>query len=189
MLLQNEGPRSCNALSDTGTEGVVRDPKSPTKRERTSTRAPHALAAALASTADGVGCSELQPEVLEKTFDDDVASHSKERPFVRREIRILLCRQFPLCGGLCVDNFKSALVAPVLRCVEVDLEIEHVSYTDGKPVPSVIAAGDVPGGVHGANLDSSSLLDRGLLQVLHGASTHVRTSRRSVAAHPLETKV
>lgn len=63
-----------------------------------------------------------------------------------------------------MDNFQSALVAPVLRCVEVDLEIKadsHVSCTDGKPVPSVIAADDVPGGVHDANgLDSSSLLGR-----------------------------
>lgn len=54
------------------------------------------------------------------------------------------------------------MMTPVLHYTMGGLEIDqgsHVIGTDGKPVPGLFAAGEVAGGVHGANrLGGSSLL-------------------------------
>lgn len=60
------------------------------------------------------------------------------------------------------DTFHVAMMTPVLHYTMGGLEIDqgsHVIGTDGKPVPGLFAAGEVAGGVHGANrLGGSSLL-------------------------------
>jgi succinate dehydrogenase/fumarate reductase flavoprotein subunit len=60
------------------------------------------------------------------------------------------------------DYFNVAIMTPVLHYTMGGLEIDaesRVIGVDGKPVPGLFAAGEVAGGVHGANrLGGSSLL-------------------------------
>ena len=60
------------------------------------------------------------------------------------------------------DYFNVALMTPVLHYTMGGLEIDAESRVigkDGKPIPGLFAAGEVAGGVHGANrLGGSSLL-------------------------------
>ena len=60
------------------------------------------------------------------------------------------------------DFFNVAIMTPVLHYTMGGLEIDaeaRVVGKDGKPIPGLFAAGEVAGGVHGANrLGGSSLL-------------------------------
>jgi succinate dehydrogenase/fumarate reductase flavoprotein subunit len=60
------------------------------------------------------------------------------------------------------DVFHVAIMTPVLHYTMGGLEIDSESRvidTSGKPIPGLFAAGEVAGGVHGANrLGGSSLL-------------------------------
>lgn len=60
------------------------------------------------------------------------------------------------------DYFNVAIMTPVLHYTMGGLEIDHESRVlskSGGPVPGLFAAGEVAGGVHGANrLGGSSLL-------------------------------
>ena len=79
------------------------------------------------------------------------------------------------------DVFNVALMTPVLHYTMGGLEIDpesRVLGTDGKPVPGLFAAGEVAGGVHGANrLGGSSLL---------GCVVFGRVSGDSAAAYLLQ---
>ena len=76
---------------------------------------------------------------------------------------ILTLPQFFQPGDLRLDDtFYVAIMTPVLHYTMGGLEIDpesRVIGTDGKPIPGLFAAGEVAGGVHGANrLGGSSLL-------------------------------
>jgi len=79
------------------------------------------------------------------------------------------------------DVFNVALMTPVLHYTMGGLEIDpesRVLGTDGKPIPGLFAAGEVAGGVHGANrLGGSSLL---------GCVVFGRVSGDSAAAYLLQ---
>lgn len=80
------------------------------------------------------------------------------------------------------DYFHVAIMTPVLHYTMGGLEIDAESRVvgkDGKPVPGLFAAGEVAGGVHGANrLGGSSLL---------GCVVFGRVSGDSAAAFLLRT--
>jgi hypothetical protein len=80
------------------------------------------------------------------------------------------------------DFFHVALMTPVLHYTMGGLEIDPESRVlgkDGKPVPGLFAAGEVAGGVHGANrLGGSSLL---------GCVVFGRVSGDAAAAYLLQT--
>ena len=80
------------------------------------------------------------------------------------------------------DFFHVALMTPVLHYTMGGLEIDSESRvvgTDGKPIKGLFAAGEVAGGVHGANrLGGSSLL---------GCVVFGRVSGDSAAAYLLQT--
>jgi succinate dehydrogenase/fumarate reductase flavoprotein subunit len=80
------------------------------------------------------------------------------------------------------DSFHVAIMTPVLHYtmggLEIDPESRVVDKT-GKPIPGLFAAGEVAGGVHGANrLGGSSLL---------GCVVFGRVSGDSAAAYLLQT--
>ena len=104
------------------------------------------------------------------------------------------------------DFFHVALMTPVLHYTMGGLEIDpesRVIGADGTPIPGLFAAGEVGGGVHGANrLGGSSLLgcvvfgrvagDSAAAYLLHnsGSSSSKAASRLgAVAGHLLETKI
>ncbi|KAI0930652.1 hypothetical protein AcV5_007311 [Taiwanofungus camphoratus] len=97
----------------------------------------------------------LKPEVLKKTFDDyNVVVKSKKDPFGKK---------FFASGEWKMDDiFNVAIMTPVLHYTMGGLEIDaesRVLSSPGKPIPGLFAAGEVAGGVHGANrLGGSSLL-------------------------------
>ncbi|EJD51029.1 Flavocytochrome c [Auricularia subglabra TFB-10046 SS5] len=140
----------------------------------------------------------IKPEVLKKTFDEYNAIYaSKKDPFGKK---------FFHGGEFRLDDyFNVALMTPVLHYTMGGLEIDaeaRVVATDGKPIPGLFAAGEVAGGVHGANrLGGSSLLgcvvfgrvsgDSAASYVLQGASSQSKATGRlgAVAGHLLETKV
>ncbi|KAI6135831.1 Flavocytochrome c [Pisolithus thermaeus] len=80
------------------------------------------------------------------------------------------------------DYFHVAVMTPVLHYTMGGLEIDAESRVvgkDGKPIPGLFAAGEVAGGVHGANrLGGSSLL---------GCVVFGRVSGDSAAAYLLQT--
>jgi len=80
------------------------------------------------------------------------------------------------------DYFNVAIMTPVLHYTMGGLEVDAESRVigkDGKPIPGLFAAGEVAGGVHGANrLGGSSLL---------GCVVFGRVSGDSAAAYLLQT--
>ena len=80
------------------------------------------------------------------------------------------------------DSFHVAIMTPVLHYTMGGLEIDPESRVldkTGKPIPGLFAAGEVAGGVHGANrLGGSSLL---------GCVVFGRVSADSAAAYLLQT--
>jgi predicted heme/steroid binding protein len=103
------------------------------------------------------------------------------------------------------DFFHVAIMTPVLHYTMGGLEIDPESRIideHGKPIPGLFAAGEVAGGVHGANrLGGSSLLgcvvfgrvsgDSAAAYLLQQTSASGKASGRlgAVANHLLETKV
>ncbi|KAH9832269.1 fumarate reductase [Rhodofomes roseus] len=102
--------------------------------------------------AKGMG---LKPEQLKKTFDDyNEVLRTKKDPFGKK---------FFSSGEWRLDDyFNVAIMTPVLHYTMGGLEIDadsRVISSSGKPVPGLFAAGELAGGVHGANrLGGSSLL-------------------------------
>ncbi|OJT15326.1 Fumarate reductase [Trametes pubescens] len=97
----------------------------------------------------------LKPEVLKKTFDDyNKVLRAKKDPFGKKF--------FSDEEWKFDDYFNVAIMTPVLHYTMGGLEIDaesRVVDTTGKPIPGLFAAGEVAGGVHGANrLGGSSLL-------------------------------
>lgn len=97
----------------------------------------------------------IAPEVLQKTFDEyNEIARAKKDPFGKK---------FFAEGQWKMDDFFNvAWMTPVLHYTMGGLEIDAESRVvgkSGKPVPGLFAAGEVAGGVHGANrLGGSSLL-------------------------------
>ncbi|CAL1708060.1 unnamed protein product [Somion occarium] len=92
---------------------------------------------------------------LKKTFDDyNVVIRNKKDPFGKKF--------FQTEEWSMDDYFNVAIMTPVLHYTMGGLEIDAESRVvgkDGKPIPGLFAAGEVAGGVHGANrLGGSSLL-------------------------------
>lgn len=139
----------------------------------------------------------IKPEVLKETFDKyNHGAKTKTDPFGKK---------FFQPGELRIDDtFNVAIMTPVLHYTMGGLEIDpesRVIGTDGKPIPGLFAAGEVAGGVHGANrLGGSSLLgcvvfgrvsgDSASAYLLQQASQQSKaTSRLGAVAGHLETKV
>ncbi|KAF4620270.1 hypothetical protein D9613_000339 [Agrocybe pediades] len=116
----------------------------------------------------------LAPEVLKKTFEDyNQSVRTKKDPFGKKFFQ----------GEWKFDDFfHVAVMTPVLHYTMGGLEIDPESRVvgkDGKPIPGLFAAGEVAGGVHGANrLGGSSLL---------GCVVFGRVSGDSAAAYQLQT--
>ncbi|KIM24623.1 hypothetical protein M408DRAFT_75649 [Serendipita vermifera MAFF 305830] len=144
----------------------------------------------------------ISPDVLKKTFDAyNQGAKNKNDPFGKK---------FFHGGEWRMDDttFHVALMTPVLHYTMGGLEIDAESKVidpSGKPIPGLFAAGEVGGGVHGANrLGGSSLLgcvvfgrvagDSAAAYLLQNSqSTSDKASSRlgAVAGHinPLETKI
>ncbi|KAI9066583.1 Flavocytochrome c [Trametes sanguinea] len=97
----------------------------------------------------------IKPEELKKTFDEyNEIARTKKDPFGKKFF----------AGGewKMNDHFNVAMMTPVLHYTMGGLEIDPESRVldkSGKPIPGLFAAGEVAGGVHGANrLGGSSLL-------------------------------
>ncbi|KAJ7078835.1 FAD binding domain-containing protein [Mycena belliarum] len=96
----------------------------------------------------------LAPAVLKKTFEEyNAVVRSKKDPFGKK---------FFSGEWKYDDIFNVAIMTPVLHYTMGGLEIDaesRVIDTKGKPIAGLFAAGEVAGGVHGANrLGGSSLL-------------------------------
>ncbi|KAH7888435.1 FAD binding domain-containing protein [Phlebopus sp. FC_14] len=117
----------------------------------------------------------ISPEHLKKTFDTyNAGAKAKKDPFGKK---------FFSSGDWSMnDYFNVAVMTPVLHYTMGGLEIDPESRVvgkDGKPIPGLFAAGEVAGGVHGANrLGGSSLL---------GCVVFGRVSGDSAAAYLLQT--
>ena len=117
----------------------------------------------------------LAPEVLKKTFEDyNQSVRTQKDPFGKKFFQ----------GEWSFDDFFNvAIMTPVLHYTMGGLEIDgesRVLAKDGKPVPGLFAAGEVAGGVHGANrLGGSSLL---------GCVVFGRVSGDSAAAYLLQSQ-
>jgi hypothetical protein len=115
----------------------------------------------------------LSPDVLKKTFEDyNQSVRTKKDPFGKKFFQ----------GEWKFDDiFHVAQMTPVLHYTMGGLEIDPESRVigkDGKPIPGLFAAGEVAGGVHGANrLGGSSLL---------GCVVFGRVSGDSAAAYLLQ---
>jgi flavocytochrome c len=97
----------------------------------------------------------ISPAKLEETFRRyNEAAKSKNDPFGKKYFDAVPFRMD--------DQFHVSLVTPVLHFCMGGLEITpdgEVLGRDGRPIPGLFAAGEVCGGVHGANrLGGSSLL-------------------------------
>ncbi|PVF99672.1 putative OSM1-fumarate reductase [Serendipita vermifera] len=141
----------------------------------------------------------IDPSVLQKTFEKyNAGAKSKNDPFGKKFFH----------GGewKMNDFFHVALMTPVLHYTMGGLEIDpesRVIDTHGTPIPGLFAAGEVGGGVHGANrLGGSSLLGcvvfgrvagdsaaAYLLQNVQSSSDKASSRLGAVAGHLLETKV
>lgn len=117
----------------------------------------------------------VAPEVLKKTFDDyNQSVRTKKDPFGKKFFQ----------GEWKFDDFfHVAHMTPVLHYTMGGLEIDseaRVIDQSGKPIPGLFAAGEVAGGVHGANrLGGSSLL---------GCVVFGRVSGDSASAYLLQTQ-
>jgi len=116
----------------------------------------------------------LPPAVLRKTFDDyNQSVRTTKDPFGKK---------FFQGEWKFDDSFHVAVVTPVLHYTMGGLEIDPESRVldkTGKHIPGLFAAGEVAGGVHGANrLGGSSLL---------GCVVFGRVSADSAAAYLLQT--
>ncbi|KAG6897724.1 hypothetical protein C0992_011934 [Termitomyces sp. T32_za158] len=115
----------------------------------------------------------LDPSVLRKTFDDyNQVVRTKKDPFGKKFFQ----------GEWSFDDFfHVAIMTPVLHYTMGGLEIDPESRVldkSGKPISGLFAAGEVAGGVHGANrLGGSSLL---------GCVVFGRVSGDSAAAYLLQ---
>ncbi|KAK7472981.1 Osmotic growth protein [Stygiomarasmius scandens] len=115
----------------------------------------------------------LPPATLKKTFEDyNQSVRTKKDPFGKKFFS----------GEWSFDDFfHVAIMTPVLHYTMGGLEIDaesRVVDSAGKPVPGLFAAGEVAGGVHGANrLGGSSLL---------GCVVFGRVSGDSAAAYLLQ---
>lgn len=135
----------------------------------------------------------LKPEVLKKTFEDyNESVRSKKDPFGKK-VRFSLssccfCAESSLqffSGEWKFDDFfHVAIMTPVLHYTMGGLQIDPESRVldpAGKPIPGLFAAGEVAGGVHGANrLGGSSLL---------GCVVFGRVSGDSASAYQLQTSL
>lgn len=97
----------------------------------------------------------LPAAVLKKTFDDyNLAAKTKQDKFAKKF--------FSDDNWSLNDTFHVAVMTPVLHYTMGGLEIDlegRVIASGGAPLPGLFAAGEVAGGVHGANrLGGSSLL-------------------------------
>jgi len=115
----------------------------------------------------------LSPDVLKKTFEDyNQSVRTKKDPFGKK---------FFQGEWSFNDFFHVAMMTPVLHYTMGGLEIDpesRVLDTTGKPISGLFAAGEVAGGVHGANrLGGSSLL---------GCVVFGRVSGDSAAAYLLQ---
>ncbi|KAF9777926.1 FAD binding domain-containing protein [Thelephora terrestris] len=116
----------------------------------------------------------ISPAQLEQSFKDyNNVVRTKKCPFGKK---------FFQPGEWKMDDiFNVALMTPVLHYTMGGLEIDpesRVLGTGGKPIPGLFAAGEVAGGVHGANrLGGSSLL---------GCVVFGRVSGDSAAAYLLQ---
>ncbi|KAF7973442.1 hypothetical protein HWV62_15138 [Athelia sp. TMB] len=116
----------------------------------------------------------LDEKVLAKTFEDyNTSVRTKKDPFGKK---------FFSSGEWKMDDFFNvAVMTPVLHYTMGGLEIDpesRVVDAKGKPIPGLFAAGEVAGGVHGANrLGGSSLL---------GCVVFGRVSGDSAAAYLLQ---
>ncbi|KAK7057457.1 fumarate reductase [Favolaschia claudopus] len=115
----------------------------------------------------------LSPSVIKKTFEDyNAVVRSKKDPFGKK---------FFSGEWKYDDIFHVAVMTPVLHYTMGGLEIDaesRVIDSNGKPIPGLFAAGEVAGGVHGANrLGGSSLL---------GCVVFGRVSGDSAAAYLLQ---
>nr|GAT57771.1 fumarate reductase [Mycena chlorophos] len=116
----------------------------------------------------------LNPSVLKKTFETyNNSVRTKKDPFGKKFFQ----------GEWKYDDvFHVAIMTPVLHYTMGGLEIDaesRVIDTKGKPIPGLFAAGEVAGGVHGANrLGGSSLL---------GCVVFGRVSGDSAAAYLLQS--
>ena len=134
----------------------------------------------------------LPPAVLRKTIDDyNQSVRTKKDPFGKKVQFFFISRQhhnltfyvqFFQGEWKFDDSFHVAVMTPVLHYtmggVEIDPE-SRVLDKSGKPIPGLFAAGEVAGGVHGANrLGGSSLL---------GCVVFGRVSGDSAAAYLLQT--
>lgn len=117
----------------------------------------------------------LAPAVLKKTFEEyNQSVRTQKDPFGKKFFQ----------GEWKFDDFfHVAVMTPVLHYTMGGLEIDAESRVldkAGKPVPGLFAAGEVAGGVHGANrLGGSSLL---------GCVVFGRVSGDSAAAYLLQTQ-
>ncbi|KAG6861683.1 hypothetical protein C0995_013252 [Termitomyces sp. Mi166 len=115
----------------------------------------------------------LDPSVLRKTFEDyNQIVRTKKDPFGKKFFQ----------GEWSFDDFfHVAMMTPVLHYTMGGLEIDPESRVldkSGKPITGLFAAGEVAGGVHGANrLGGSSLL---------GCVVFGRVSGDSAAAYLLQ---
>ncbi|KAF9528503.1 fumarate reductase [Crepidotus variabilis] len=116
----------------------------------------------------------LSPDVLKKTFEDyNTSVRTQKDPFGKKFFQ----------GEWKFDDFYHvAIMTPVLHYTMGGLEIDPESRVldkNQKPVPGLFAAGEVAGGVHGANrLGGSSLL---------GCVVFGRVSGDSASAYLLQT--
>jgi succinate dehydrogenase/fumarate reductase flavoprotein subunit len=133
----------------------------------------------------------IKPEYLKKTFDTyNAGVKAKKDPFGKKVMPILKIlhsvaqfqKYFSSGEWSMNDYFNVAIMTPVLHYTMGGLEIDPESRVvgkDGKPIAGLFAAGEVAGGVHGANrLGGSSLL---------GCVVFGRVSGDSAAAYLLQT--
>ncbi|KAF8549028.1 Flavocytochrome c [Imleria badia] len=117
----------------------------------------------------------ISPAYLKKTFETyNAGAKTKKDPFGKK---------FFSSGDWTMDDyFNVAIMTPVLHYTMGGLEIDaesRVIGNEGKPILGLFAAGEVAGGVHGANrLGGSSLL---------GCVVFGRVSGDSAAAYLLQT--
>ncbi|KAG0702971.1 Flavocytochrome c [Suillus ampliporus] len=116
----------------------------------------------------------IKPEYLKKTFETyNAGVNAKNDPFGKK--------YFSAGEWTMNDTFNVAIMTPVLHYTMGGLEIDTESRVvgkDGKPIAGLFAAGEVAGGVHGANrLGGSSLL---------GCVVFGRVSGDSAAAYLLQ---
>ncbi|KAI6000781.1 Flavocytochrome c [Pisolithus albus] len=117
----------------------------------------------------------ISPQHLKETFDKyNAGAKANKDPFGKKF--------FSSAEWKMNDYFNVAVMTPVLHYTMGGLEIDAESRVvgkDGKPIPGLFAAGEVAGGVHGANrLGGSSLL---------GCVVFGRVSGDSAAAYLLQT--